>query len=140
MEGSRGNLCHVLAKKWRELGGRLHVRLGEREGSAYHCHSCSATLCVKHTSLFLAWFIVQVKKYAQHISQMDLFRSARFDLIAVDAFCRKPLTILQWHTKGIKSAWRDICILKREVECDNEGDGWGIGNWLGAGGGRRRRS
>lgn len=83
------------------MGGRVHVMLGECEGSAYYCHSCSATVCVEHTSLFLAWFIVQVKKYAQHISQMDLFQSARFDLIAVDAFGRKPLTILQWRTKGI---------------------------------------
>jgi hypothetical protein len=91
-------MAYSARKKRAGEGGRVHVMSGEREESACYCQSCSATVCVEHTILFLAWFYRSSEENMYNI--MGLFRSARFDLIAVDA----------------------------------------IGNCVGAGGGRRRRS
>jgi hypothetical protein len=49
-------MAYSACKKGRERGGRVHVMLGEREESILLCQTCSATVRVEHTILFLAWF------------------------------------------------------------------------------------
>ncbi len=77
-------MAYSACKKGRERGGRVHVMLGEREESAYYCVRLAVQLYASNTLFFfLCGFIVEVKKI--FTIQWFFFRSARFDLIAVNS-------------------------------------------------------